>query len=438
MHREQKLASTRRSSPSPGMKLTRPWGTRSVIQRQTNTERPLRGDEDELQTEQPVAELGGSQEGDDRGQGVASIEAGLPLQSEPEEQTNNAVQASGRLIARSSPMRMSPVQDLQNPVSLPLSERIPMERHFGQSFQHVRIHADTRANDVAESLGAYAFTYGNHIVFAAGRFRPNTLFGRRLLAHELTHVVQQRAGLDQDTIGRGLGATGDRYEREADHSADRLISGLQKAGVPHTALPNASLAHRQLAPSNTSIGAAIQTYSGTAAASYATKWWSSTNSTYGRFSNDCTNFVSQALLAGGWKMATGSSYCGNRKSNDVWWFKQDGCDRTWPIPNVNASHTWGGAQNFYQFVKASGRGSRAKSVSDLNVGDVLQADWDNNGNISHTMIVTKSTPTNTYLTYHTSDHLDEPFWADGRNTGILGRNPTASKGGKSVYYGWKM
>lgn len=65
------------------------------------------------------------------------------------------------------------------------------EPRFGFDFSQVRIHADRRAADLANRFNARAFTFGSHIVFGAGQFRPNSKEGQRLLAHELTHVVQQ-------------------------------------------------------------------------------------------------------------------------------------------------------------------------------------------------------------------------------------------------------
>jgi Domain of unknown function (DUF4157) len=61
-------------------------------------------------------------------------------------------------------------------------------------FSHVRIHSDDRAARSADEIGALAFTAGNHIVFGRGQFAPQTSRGRQLLAHELTHVLQQRGG----------------------------------------------------------------------------------------------------------------------------------------------------------------------------------------------------------------------------------------------------
>lgn len=68
-----------------------------------------------------------------------------------------------------------------------------MESRFGHDFSAVRVHADAQAGRSAREIGALAFTAGSDIVFAPGQFAPNTTHGRRLLAHELTHIVQQKA-----------------------------------------------------------------------------------------------------------------------------------------------------------------------------------------------------------------------------------------------------
>jgi hypothetical protein len=68
------------------------------------------------------------------------------------------------------------------------------EPRFGQSFSHVRVHADDRAAVSADAIGALSYTVGERIVFGAGRFVPHSTDGRVLLAHELAHVVQQTRG----------------------------------------------------------------------------------------------------------------------------------------------------------------------------------------------------------------------------------------------------
>src|SRR5262245_49694769 len=69
--------------------------------------------------------------------------------------------------------------------------RYRFERRFGRRFDDVRIHTDGSANAMAEALGARAFTVGNHIAVREGLHAPRSDAWQRLLAHELTHVLQQ-------------------------------------------------------------------------------------------------------------------------------------------------------------------------------------------------------------------------------------------------------
>jgi hypothetical protein len=66
-----------------------------------------------------------------------------------------------------------------------------MEQRFGHDFSHVRVHTGTEAEQSARDVNAHAYTVGHNIVFASGQFAPGTHDGRRLIAHELAHVVQQ-------------------------------------------------------------------------------------------------------------------------------------------------------------------------------------------------------------------------------------------------------
>ncbi|MEN8177724.1 MAG: DUF6402 family protein [Pseudomonadota bacterium] len=86
--------------------------------------------------------------------------------------------------------------------SLPGTERNFFEPRFGVDFSSVRIHSDTQAGHLARSVNARAFTLGRNVVFAAGEYAPGTFPGRALLAHELTHVLQQ-----QDSTVRRQNAT---------------------------------------------------------------------------------------------------------------------------------------------------------------------------------------------------------------------------------------
>lgn len=78
--------------------------------------------------------------------------------------------------------------------ALPPTAQEFMEPRFGYNFSSIRIHTDPEAARLAGSINAAAFTHGRHIFFGDGRFDQHTTTGRRLLAHELTHVVQQGGG----------------------------------------------------------------------------------------------------------------------------------------------------------------------------------------------------------------------------------------------------
>jgi hypothetical protein len=92
------------------------------------------------------------------------------------------------------------------PLAAPLQQ--DMGQRFGQDFSRVRVHTDNAAEQSARDLNARAYTVGRDLVFAANQFRPETYSGRQLLAHELTHVVQQSGGqadtvLQRDDAGGG-------------------------------------------------------------------------------------------------------------------------------------------------------------------------------------------------------------------------------------------
>ncbi len=74
---------------------------------------------------------------------------------------------------------------------LDVGTRRSMETHFGHDFSRVKVHTDAIAAESADAIHAHAYTVGRDIVFAAGQYAPRTSSGARLLAHELTHVVQQ-------------------------------------------------------------------------------------------------------------------------------------------------------------------------------------------------------------------------------------------------------
>lgn len=85
---------------------------------------------------------------------------------------------------------------------LDASTRNYMEQRFGVDFSHIRIHDDRRANHSADRLNARAYAHRQHLVFAKGQYNPATSEGKKLLAHELTHVLQQGKTTASNTIQR--------------------------------------------------------------------------------------------------------------------------------------------------------------------------------------------------------------------------------------------
>lgn len=100
-----------------------------------------------------------------------------------------------------------------------------METRFGHDFGSVRIHTGSSASDAARAVDARAFTFGRDIVFGAGQYAPHAAEGRRLLAHELTHVIQQGAG-------SGSTAHGERAARSSGNGASRQPAMVQRACGP--------------------------------------------------------------------------------------------------------------------------------------------------------------------------------------------------------------
>jgi hypothetical protein len=124
--------------------------------------------------------------------------------------------------------------------SLDAPVRAFMEGRFGHDFSHVRIHADSRAAEATNAVGALAYTTGHQIVFGAGQYNPGTVAGKELLAHELTHVVQQRAHVSGlPTLGgRAAGGNSERAGLQGPAGERTSVTGQATSAVVQRA-PNA-------------------------------------------------------------------------------------------------------------------------------------------------------------------------------------------------------
>jgi hypothetical protein len=100
------------------------------------------------------------------------------------------------------------------------STRGLMEESFGHDFNDVRVHTDSNAHEAARSLSAEAFTTGRDVYFSRGAYDPASVSGRGLLAHELTHVVQQRQGL----AATGVSSPSDPLEQQAEAVSRAVIA----------------------------------------------------------------------------------------------------------------------------------------------------------------------------------------------------------------------
>lgn len=118
-----------------------------------------------------------------------------------------------------------------------------MEGRFGHDFSSVRIHTDPGAAASARAVDAAAYTVGNHVVFGTGRYRPRTEEGRHLLAHELTHTLQQGAGGPLRVARRGP-LPAPPVVRAPTRSGVRVPTGQRYARPPRT-LPELAEAMRR-------------------------------------------------------------------------------------------------------------------------------------------------------------------------------------------------
>lgn len=139
---------------------------------------------------------------------------------------------------------------------------------------------------------------------------------------------------------------------------------------------------------------------------------------------DCTNFVSQAMAAGGWaQVFLGDLDAFTQRSNPAVWFYN----------SVSQSYTWINAGYFFNFIRDRPRARTIGRVADLIPGDVISVDFDpgaNNG-IDHTMVVSKKANDGTiYLAYHTNNTLDKTFYQFWKES------EAQSAGGR--YYAWSL
>jgi hypothetical protein len=157
---------------------------------------------------------------------------------------------------------------------------------------------------------------------------------------------------------------------------------------------------------------------------YAWKWAHDRNPNYKSHMFDCTNFVSQALVAGGMRQYRKDVWGRDYKYIGNWYYSSP-----WLIDP--SSLTWRVAHDFYRYWKdRTRRVEVTKESAPLVVGDVVSADWKPDGEKDHLAIVTKVEKGKVYLTYHTKDKKDEPlsnWWKNHPKARIYGFKMSEAK-----------
>jgi hypothetical protein len=130
------------------------------------------------------------------------------------------------------------------------SVREPMEREFGEDFRGVRVHTDATSDELNQSIQAKAFTTGQDVFFRSGAYDSGSRGGHELLAHELTHVVQQSGGAVMRSLLNSpqqssvrpvlakltIGEPGDKYEQEADRVASQVVEQINSPEAAKSSL----------------------------------------------------------------------------------------------------------------------------------------------------------------------------------------------------------
>src|SRR5215204_3581238 len=186
------------------------------------------------------------QEADRVADQVMATPAGLAVSAAPPRIQRFSGQSNGQMDAAPA----SVDQVLASPGKpLEAALRQDMEQRFGHDFSRVRVHSGVVAEQSAQDVNARAYTVGHNMVFGAGQFAPGTHEGQRVIAHELTHVVQQSSGADGIRAGQSdekcaLSPISDPYAL----GADIVYGAGELQGVNRLAAHElAHVAHRGLA-----------------------------------------------------------------------------------------------------------------------------------------------------------------------------------------------
>ncbi len=152
----------------------------------------------------------------------------MPINEEDEELQTKA---TGSNVPQVSPHVQSQINSLRNGGRpLPDTARAFFEPRFGVDFGGIRIHDNEQASQLSQALGARAFTVGQEIMFGRGQYAPSSSDGRKLLAHEITHTIQQTHKLSPCVQRRALTT----QEHDVERHIDEVATEANTETTPHS------------------------------------------------------------------------------------------------------------------------------------------------------------------------------------------------------------
>ena len=211
-----------------------PTPVRSSLLRPLAINKP--GDECEQEADRVSEQVMRMSESEPLGEKGAARHAGQTSHAQSPVQTK-WVESGSHEQAEVPPIVSEVLQSPGQPIDR--ATRAFVEPRFRQDFSQIRVHTDEKAADSARAMNALAYASGPHLVFGAGQYAPATPSGRRLLAHELTHSVQQ--GFGAHPLAQAIGESGRGLQRQAatpPGSPEEVTMRVRSTGGPAYGLRN--------------------------------------------------------------------------------------------------------------------------------------------------------------------------------------------------------
>lgn len=291
---------------------------------------------------------------------------------------------------------------------------------YGVRFTGIEVQLITTALEVSGSTAVLHADEHVQMRFVSGwESDPERDVTRMRIPHSFVFTQTGRAWrLDFDDAG-GMRDGGRAVDASPNLTPARIRPQSSLAGGRFAALDPERMSALDIRPDvSTRIDSAYGTYWPNPAGDYAYNWAYSRNPAYRDYApNDCTNFVSQALRAGGW-----TDKLGWWRDWNNWWYNAQ-----------NETESWTYVAAMRQFMSTSGRGQSLAYINDLQKGDVLQVDFSQNGSWDHGLIVDAKYSSNLadiYVSYHNTDTQHRPM------SDFLGAVQTQY--GNSTYNAWHI